>query len=48
MTKKISKVVKHNVRLMGTIDLRFEVSCKDIVWHGVQERPGEGCARMPR
>jgi hypothetical protein len=44
MTKKFSKATKHNVKSMGTIDLGFEVFCKDKVRRGVpRERVVQEC-----
>ena len=38
MNNKISKAAKHNVKLMGTLEQRFEVSCKDRVRQGLRRQ----------
>ena len=44
MNNKISKAAKHNVKLMGTLEQRFEVSCKDRVRQGMRrERVVQEC-----
>jgi hypothetical protein len=35
MAKKITKVIKHNVKSMGTIDMRFERYCENRLRRGV-------------